>query len=427
MIAKLIFNIGQRLRNPSLKSWLLFLKSTETWSKKDLEKYQLKKLQELVNTAYLNSVYYKQKFDEVGVKPANILCLSDIKKLPIISKEELIKFNNKIHTNLQFPKLFKASTSGTSGTSLKFNREENADSFNRATIFRGYSWYNVQPWERNGYFWGFNFSVKNKIKTRILDILQNRFRLFNYKQKSINKFLQKLKNATYLHGYSSMIFEVAKELNKNNTKAPSKLKLIKGTSEKIYETYQNEVKKAFGLKMISEYGAAETGIIAFECSKGNMHLNMEGVLVEEVDNEIIVTNLQMHSFPIIRYKLGDYIKLAKSTKQCSCGLKHTILEEITGRVGAVVYGEKDKYPSLYFYYIFKNIVSKHQLYLNYKVLQNEKGLLTFLIEQKLDAVEISYLKNEIKLYFKNDISFEIKTEQLIGSKNEKNKSFISYI
>jgi len=36
---------------------------------------------------------------------------------------------------------------------------------------------------------------------------------------------------------------------------------------------------------------------------------MEGVIVEEIDLEIVVTNLQMQAFPIIRYQLGDYIKL----------------------------------------------------------------------------------------------------------------------
>ncbi|MFK5957308.1 MAG: phenylacetate--CoA ligase family protein, partial [Lutibacter sp.] len=261
----------------------------------------------------------------------------------------------------------------------------------------------------------------------ILDKLQNRFRLFSYEHNSVKYFIKKLSKATYLHGYSSMIYETAKLINEQNLKKPFNLKMVKGTSEKIIEAYQSEVKKAYGVTMISEYGAAETGIIAFECPSGNMHINMEGVIVEDIDNEIVVTNLQMKSFPIIRYKLGDYIKLAPKTKVCECGMQHQILEEVTGRIGNTVYGINYKYPSLYFYYIFKNLVTKQDLKLNYQVVQNEKGELVFLIEQLINNTELEFLKKEIRVYFKNDIIVTIKIGQKINSEKQKLKSFISNI
>jgi len=66
------------------------------------------------------------------------------------------------------------------------------------------------------------------------------------------------------YGYSSLIYEVAKMINKNRElKNDIRLSLIKGTSEKIYEIYQNEVLEAFGKRIVSEYGSAEGGIIAF--------------------------------------------------------------------------------------------------------------------------------------------------------------------
>ena len=427
MLSKLVFKIGQQLRNPSLQNLFFFLKTSEKWTLKELESYQSSKLIELVTTAYEKSSYYKSKFDLLGLKPSDIKSIDDIAKLPIINKKELLHYNAEIHASSMFDKVFEANTSGTSGESLKFKREEFADSFNRASIYRGYSWYNVKPWERNGYFWGFNFDNFSKLKTKILDRLQNRFRLFSYKKEDVELFIDKLKNATYLHGYSSMIYETAKLINNKKLKKPLNLKMVKGTSEKIYEAYQVEVKKAFGVKMISEYGAAETGIIAFECPKGNMHINMEGVIVEEIDNEIVVTNLQMHSFPIIRYRLGDYIKLAAKDKKCACGMQHQIIEEVTGRTGKLVYGIQQTYPSLYFYYIFKNLATKHSLFLTYQVIQNTKGSLLFLIEQSLNKTEIYLLENEITNYFKNDINFEIQHSQTIVGKDKKLKSFISNI
>ncbi|MDO9594368.1 MAG: phenylacetate--CoA ligase family protein [Lutibacter sp.] len=424
---KRIYKIGERLRNPSIATWLPFLKASETWSLDSLEAYQLKKLQELVGVAYANSAHYKNIFDALGLKPSDIQSLEDLKKLPIISKKELLNDNKEIHSNLQFKKHFQANTSGTSGESLKFKREESADSFNRASIYRGYSWYNVKPWELNGYFWGYNFSEMAMLKIRILDSLQNRFRIFNYRKESIDFFVRKLKNAKYLHGYASMVYETAKIINSQNLEKPANLKMVKGTSEKIFESYQDEIQKAFGQRMISEYGAAETGIIAYECPKGKMHLNMEGVIVEEIDHEIVVTNLQMHAFPIIRYRLGDYIRLAPKTATCECGMQHTIIEEVTGRIGQMVYGKNNTYPSLYFYYIFKNLASKQSLLLTYQVVQNEKGKLNFLIEQHLDSAQLLHLENEIAVYFKEDMEFTIEHSQNIAAQNKKLKSFISNI
>ncbi len=427
MIFKWIFKLGQQKRNPSINKWFLFLKKTEQWSLEELENYQLKKLKEIVSFAYNHSDYYKNLFDKNSVNPNAINNLSAVKKLPILEKKDLLNFNTEIHTKAKFSKLFKASTSGSSGESLVFKREESTDSFNRASIFRGYSWYDIQPWDKNGYFWGFNFSKADRVKTNFLDALQNRFRIFSYEKEEFEDFVKKLKSAKYIHGYSSMIYQTAKLINTNNLEKPKNLKMVKGTSEKIFEKYQSEVKKAFNLKIISEYGATESGIIAFECPEGSMHLNMEGVLVEEVEKEILVTNLQLKAFPIIRYKLGDYIELAPKDFKCKCGRAHRVLKEVTGRIGDNVYGVTKIYPSLYFYYIFKNLVKQEGLKLNYQVIQNQKGFLNFKIEQTLTSKDVKILKDEIAKYFKEDINFEIQYNQTLETKSGKFKSFISNI
>lgn len=425
MIHKSIYLIGQKLRNPSIKRQLKFLKGAENWSLEQLENYQFKKLKEIVDFAFNNSEYYNRKMLEIGISPSNIKSLKDIEKLPVLSKRDLLIYNSEIQSSFKFKKTFKAVTSGSSGNSLMFYRDEYADSFNRAASIRGYSWYGVKPWERNAYFWGYNFNRLKRLVTFFLDLIQNRFRTFDYSNDSLSKFVKKAKKAKYIHGYSSMIYEVAKLINQRNLPQLENIKMVKGTSEKIFESYQQEITKAFGIKMISEYGATESGVIAFECPNGNMHLNMESVYVEDVNNEILVTNLQMKSFPIIRYRLGDYIKLAPREKKCDCGLNHLILEEVTGRIGAKIYGKKNIYPSLYFYYIFKNLDSNCNLKLNYQVIQKIKGELVFNISNKLNKENFQQLEKEIKKYFNFDIDFVINDFVEIKSKEEKLKSFIS--
>ena len=157
-------------------------------------------------------------------------------------------------------------------------------------------------------------------------MLQNRFRVFSYDEAEIRRLARHTRKAVVLHGYSSMIYNIAKALNKDGQlPRPGRLKLVKGTSEKIFDAYQDEALKAFGMRIVSEYGAAETGLIAFECPHGSMHVHMEGCHVEVVDGEAVVTNLLSRSFPIIRYRLADSIELAPDGFECPCGMKHTAI------------------------------------------------------------------------------------------------------
>lgn len=422
---KWIYKIGARIRNPELKKNYDFLKQTEDWTIDELEKYQLNRLRELLDGAYEHSPYYHNIFTRLNMTPDDIKTLSDLSKLPITSKKDLIENSKNIQQKEDSTKMFFAETSGSTGEPITFYKSSEWDSSNRAAQLRGYSWYGVKPWERNGYFWGYSFSPKEKYKMKVMDYLVNRYRLFSYNSEEIVGFSKKLNKATYIEGYSSMIYEVAKTINEKSL-GPYQLKMIKGTAEKIYDSYQPEVKKAFGDKMISEYGSAEAGIIAFECPSGNMHITMEHIIVEEVDGEAIITNLNSNTFPIIRYKIGDSIILNKD-KKCDCGKSHYIIEDVLGRTGKNIYGDSNKYPSLTLYYIFKNMVLKHNIHLNYQAKQSKKGFLTIDLDQLIDKKTEHLLLKECQNYFSNDVRVEIKGNTLERNYNQKFKDFISEI
>ncbi|MDQ7918275.1 phenylacetate--CoA ligase family protein [Mesonia sp. MT50] len=426
MILKSIYKIGTKQRNPSLDSYYRFLEKTDFWSKEKLLDYQLKKCKSLLEFADKHSEFYRKVFKENKFEPSSFNSLDVLKKIPSISKRDLIENKSSIQSNFVFKKLIHSESSGTSGQALSFLKNEEWDSHNRAAMFRGYSWYEVKPWDKNGYLWGYNINPKKALKIKLLDKLQNRFRLFSYSDNDIKEFAVNLKGAKYLHGYSSMIYEIAKTINSLNLKVSHNLKMIKGTSEKVYDSYQPEVQKAFGLKIINEYGAAESGLIAFECPQGNMHIAMENVIVEEENGEILVTNLLSKSFPIIRYKLGDSIELEDSNFKCICGRSHPVIKNVLGRVGKMVIGKNSKYPSLSFYYVFKNLAMEHNVVLNYQAVQHKPGTIVLNIEQNKPATK-SFVEQELKKYFKDDVEFEINFGVSLHSKEGKLKDFITTI
>jgi phenylacetate-CoA ligase len=422
---KIFFKIFARFRNKSLWSHYEKLKYNESLEKDEILEIQQKKLFELIKFAKKHSPYWTSLLKDLDFDSE--IFLEEFKKIPIQDKNLYLKNKSSIISNYKFSKIFYAKTSGTSGVRLNFPKNEEWDSFTRAAVFQGYSWHGVSPWDFNIYFWGIIPNFLPKLKIRFLDALQFRFRVFLIKKSSLFMIFNLSNKIKYIEGYSSMVYNFAKMVRDNKKEYLFKnLKLVKGTSETIHQSYKNLIKDVFKLNFISEYGAAESGVIAFGCKNDKMHLNSEGVFVEiDENNEIIVTNLVSKSFPVIRYKLGDFVEI--DNEKCDCGLPSPVLKSVSGRSGKLVYGRRNKYPSLVFYNIFKNIYSNYDIDFSYQVIQNTKGELLYHIEDESNDKNKNYIIKESKSFFKDDINIKVVFVEKIKVYNEKRKDFISNI
>jgi phenylacetate-CoA ligase len=88
------------------------------------------------------------------------------------------------------------------------------------------------------------------------------------------------------------------------------------------------------------YGGRDAGFIAHACPAGGMHITVEDLIVEIVDErgrplptgeagEVVITHLYSTGFPFVRYKNGDVAALDE--RQCPCGRGLPLLGEIHGR------------------------------------------------------------------------------------------------
>jgi len=424
-LAKAIFRVGAAYRCPSLFEEYRRAKESEWLTPAELKELQLQRAILFLSFARKHSRYYRRMFDEYGFVPEDITNVDELERLPTIEKSDLVRFNSEIHTDYDFVRTFRAETSGTTGSALDFRKNERWDAINRAQMMRSYDWYGVKPWHKNGYLWGYNIGPRQIWKVRLLDALQNRFRIFSYGAEEIVNFADRLRNASYVAGYSSMIYEVAKAINARGIEGPP-LKLVKGTSEMILDAYQPDVRRAFGMRMVSEYGAAEAGLIAFECPEGSMHVNVENIIVEtDAEDAIIVTNLASYSFPVIRYRLGDTVRLTNDG--CSCGRAHPIISDIVGRRGSTVQGESGRYPALTFYYVFKNLALEKSILLNYKAVQKIPGRVVVLVEGRANGRYEVDIREELAKYFNDDVTFEIHFQNQLDRTQRKMQYFESHL
>jgi phenylacetate-CoA ligase len=422
---KYLYLAGEKFKNPHLQTHLDNLMKTDFASLEELEAIQLERLKKLLHHAKKSTQFYKERLKDIDI---DTMRLEDLKKIPILTKAELKANADDLRNEPEGQALIKAETSGTTGDVFLFNKNIHWDASFRAAQYRGYSWYGVEPWDKSLYFWGFKKAFKDKLKIRILDFMLNRYRFFDYTNEEFERAADRIRESTYIAGYSSSIHMMAEYFKKKGYTFDN-IKMVKGTAEKVYDSYHQSVKEVFGRKITSEYGSAEAGVIAYECPEGHMHIVMENVIVEEIDNKIIVTNLWAYSLPFIRFELGDYVVLDDETI-CPCGRKHKIIKEVTGRIGRKIYGKEGVYSTININHTFKNLSFKHNIELAYSAKQYEKGKMVFDI---IDDGRVNKEEAREKLiasayeYFKDDLDVEVNFVTYSEGKSKKQKDFESFV
>jgi len=105
------------------------------------------------------------------------------------------------------------------------------------------------------------------------------------------------------------------------------------------------IEAAFGCPLLNEYGASECLTIGHGCRERVLHVNADWVILEAVDRDyaptppgelshtVLLTNLANLAQPIIRYDLGDRVRMLATP--CACGSALPAIE-VVGRCDDVV-------------------------------------------------------------------------------------------
>jgi phenylacetate-CoA ligase len=186
------------------------------------------------------------------------------------------------------------------------------------------------------------------------------------------------------------------------------------TGEAFPETQRREVERILGCKTICEYGCTELGIIAFECSRGGLHLMHENLIFEFLKDgrparageeaELVVTNLNNYVAPLIRYAVGDVV--VPSDQACACGRSMPLIDAVTGRShaqirtphGAVIHG-------LFFTHLFDEVPEVHRFRVVQRSLENLRLELTS-TEQIGDDTRMS-IRNAVSKVMGDNVEVEV--------------------
>ena len=433
-----LFDLSLQLNGFPIKKAKAELDKIVNLSEEEYSLFLQNKKEEIVDFHLKNNSFYKEL---VGNK-------TNLKweDLPVLNKQNLQKpLEERLSKGYSRKNIYLNKTSGSSGTPFVFAKDKYSHALTWASNIMRFGWFEIDfNHSYQARFYGIPMDFIGYHKERFKDFLSRRVRfpVFDLSDEILEKFLQKfkIKKFDYINGYTSSIVLFAKYLEQKNivlNEICPTLKACFVTSEMLFESDKKLLEKQFGIPIISEYGASELDLIAFENPQGEWQVNAETLFVEILDEnnntvphgtegKIVITSLFNNANPFIRYEIGDIgILDENSTPQ------KPILKKLIGRTNDIaILPSGKKSPGLTFYYVTKSIIEDDGNVKEFiiKQIQLDTFEIEYVSDFKLDSIQIQKIEKAISLYLEPNLNFSfIRKSVLERSNRGKLKQFKSYI
>ncbi len=348
----LFFRSLDMLRGRQTISRLNFLRKSQRWPHERLRKWQLDRLNALLQQAQANSTFYAERLADVRLPFEH---LDEIEQLPVLSKDDIRSNMDALKcSNIPESRFVMSRTGGSTGEPIFYFWDKRGMDWNRASVYRSAEWAGTALGEKTAQMSGshYDYTQGQKLITRFMYFLQ-RYRdlpmgavtkaLLEAHWKEIKSF-----RPTAIWGYASAIDLLADFVESHhNADERSFIRALITSSETLKPEQRQRINRVFGEgKVYDHYGSREF-YLGSECAQHDgYHLHAEILLVEVVDQDlhampsgetgrILVTDLSNHAFPFIRYDIGDLGVMA-SYSECGCGVNLPRLQSVEGRISDVI-------------------------------------------------------------------------------------------
>jgi phenylacetate-CoA ligase len=407
----ILLPISAKMQKSNIVKEYASLRQTDWYSEEQLMNLQNDKLQRLIHHCYTNVPYYTKLFNDLGLKPEDIQCRTDLVKLPILTKQIIRdNYNDLISLDVTQRNAHEEVSGGSTGEPLKFMTDKATWGIKWSSSFRAWRWFGFHVGERIFTFGGNSLVKTEREKKKITkkDIF-DKFIMNNLKcdcsDMSDEAMLSNYKKLmryrpSVIRGYPAAICNLAKFINERKLMIP-KVRLVLTTGEMLLSQHRYTIQKVFRVPVYDSYGAGDGGIISHECyMHEGLHITEEQCVVEitdsigniKADGEsgfVLTTDLDNYVFPFIRYQVGDMAIIKK--QKCSCGRSSRLIEQIIGRTGKTLYNKAGQpFTSIVIdNMMFKNMdyhrQENEEVYLKidqFQVRQNKEGDICILIKPK---------------------------------------------
>lgn len=320
------------------------------WNRAALLEYQSERLRQLIRHAYENVPFHRRRFDEHGVRPADIRDVRDLSRLPTMTKDDLRRhIDDLVATDCRPDRLIPYSTGGTSGHPVRFYMDQETVQFTLAHEWRQMNWMGYRFGERMATLRGQRVLRPGRAggsaawEHRPLD---NSLVLSSYDlaPRHMTMYVAQLRRfkPRFLLGYASSLDELGRFMLEHQHAPLDGLIGTLTSSENVFDGQRLRIEKAFGAPLYDKFGNSEQTCIAGQCERRNgYHIFMDYGILEVLDGdgrqvdgertigEIVGTGFGNRAMPLIRYRTEDFAE--HTDRCCDCGRHLPLLASICGR------------------------------------------------------------------------------------------------
>jgi len=329
------------------------LMESQWWSAEQLRDYQRSQLSQLLRHAKKNVPFYEHRLDAV-LKPNGDIDWDRWSEIPIVKRQDMIDHREAMQARELPPGHGPTSVSRTSGSTglaievtvpaitaianngfrLRVHRWQDLD-WSKVLCSRlgdaahARDWPDGQPMG----FWGpaWDENARKGGSWKISRELSSEF-LFSFMTEHRCSYLNAGPNMAHINALDALRAGV-----------DIHIEAILAQGNVVRQADRDICARVFGAKFVETYSSKEGGQMAHPCPQGTLHINVEGCILEILNDadepaavgemgRVVITPFFHTAQPLIRYEQGDWATVGG---WCKCGRHSPTIGSIRGRNIAV--------------------------------------------------------------------------------------------
>lgn len=153
----------------------------------------------------------------------------------------------------------------------------------------------------------------------------------------------------FMVGFPSSIYDIAVIAKERGLSASYDVQTVFPTAETVLPMHRDVIGSVFHTRLVDQYASSEGAPFILECSHGRLHIHPLSGVFEVIDSdgnpasegEILVTSFTTHGTPLVRYRIGDRIKLSGPGATCECGSFFPMVDWIDGRTSDFIWSPEN--------------------------------------------------------------------------------------
>ncbi len=295
----------------------------ETWTPDEIRDYQVKHLRQTLIQAGNYCPFYQERFAKAGFRPELLKSTEDLSECPLLTKQDLLEHRESMVSSAVSKKQrLYITTGGSTGVPVGFYLEKGVSRPKEQAFLEA-------QWKRAGYFDGARLAVirghvtsdRSGGKIASYDATRDWLMLSSYHltEERLPEYVAAIERfkPDLLHAYPSAALQLAEFLERAGQTWHVPLRGLLAGSERLTLPQKRLLERVFKCRVYRWYGHSERAVLAGEGRTSDLFyfwptygFTEFGPVNEDGLCEVIGTSFHNLAMPLIRYRTGDYVRLA---------------------------------------------------------------------------------------------------------------------